>query len=137
VQVDWAIPCRFVEVQQPGGATIVGAGADVALVPALPMALQLLFAVRYVGAPGELDSQTLHPFACRIFNPAGEQIGEQTGSLSAQATQIVPGYLAELIVPSAIVLEVTEHGTYHIEFAIDESVKRVPMHIVAREQAGH
>ncbi|HEY3945732.1 MAG TPA: hypothetical protein VGL78_10930 [Solirubrobacteraceae bacterium] len=118
----------------PGGATIVGAGADVVLAGTVPMVTQLLFAVRYVGAPDELTRDTQHPFSCRIFDPAGKQIGEQGGSLSAESTQIVRGYVAELTVPLAIVLEVTQYGTYHFEFVIDDSDKRVPMHIVSPDQ---
>jgi hypothetical protein len=130
VRVDWAIPCRYVEVQQGAGAVLVGAGADTAAVPTLPMPIQLLFAVRYVGAPDELDGEAEHPISCRIFNPAGDQIGEQSGLLKAQATQLIPGYVAELIVPTGVVLEPNEYGTYGFEFSIDESEKRVPMHIV-------
>lgn len=134
MRVDWAIPCRYVEVQQGSGATIIGAGADVAAVPSVPMVLQLLFAVRYVGAPDELDGEARHEIACRIFNPSGAQAGEQTGALTAQATQIVPGYVAELIIPTAVVLEATEYGTYGFEFSIDESHERVPVHIVGAEE---
>jgi hypothetical protein len=130
VRVDWAIPCRYVEVQQGAGAVLVGAGADMAAVPSLSMPLQLLFAVRYVGNPDELDGETEHPISCRIFNPAGAQIGEQGGLLKAQATMLIPGYVAELIVPTGIVFEPAEYGTYHFSFSIDESEKRVPMHII-------
>jgi hypothetical protein len=130
VRVDWAIPCRYVEVQQGAGAVLVGAGADTAPVPRLPTPIQLLFAVRYLGVPDELDGEIEHPIACRIFNPAGEQIGDQSGRLKAHATQLIPGYLAELILPTAIVFEPQEYGTYHFEFSIDESSERIPMHII-------
>ncbi len=133
MRVDWAIPCRYVEVQQGAGAVLVGAGADTALVPSLPMAIQLLFAVRYLGMPEEMDGEIEHPVSVRIFSPSGEQIGEQSGQLKAQATQLIPGYLAELIVPSAVVFEPQEYGTYHFEFSIDDSQERVPMHIVDPE----
>ena len=130
MRVDWAIPCRYVEVQQGTGATIVGAGADIAFVPELPTAVQLLFAVRYVGAPEEVESDTSHPIACRIFSPAGDLLGEQTSNLTAHATQLVPGFVAELVVPTAVVLNAQEFGSYGFEFRIDKSDLRVPVHIV-------
>lgn len=111
----------------------MGAGADTAALPSLPMPIQLLFAVRYVGAPEELDGETEHPVSIRIFNPAGDQIGEQSGQLKAHATQLIPGYVSELIVPSGVVFEPHEYGTYHFEFSIDDSRERVPMHIVDPE----
>lgn len=130
MRVDWAIPCRYVEVQPNAGAVLVGAGADATVLPSLPTAIQLLFAVRYVGAPEEMDGEIEHPIAIRIFNPAGGQIGEQRGQLKAHATQLIPGYRAELIIPTAIVLEPEEYGTYHFAFSIDESEERVPFHIL-------
>lgn len=131
MRVDWAIPCRYVEVQQGAGAVLVGAGADMAAIPSLPTAIQLLFAVRYVGAPDELDGETEHPIAARIFDPDGAQIAEQKGLLKAHATLAIPGYLAELIVPTSIVFEPREYGTYGFEFSIDEHEVRVPMHIIS------
>jgi hypothetical protein len=135
VRIDWAIPCRFVEVQQPHGATIVGAGADVVHVATVPAVAQLLFAVRYVGAIDELDGSTPHPIATRIFNPAGDLVGEQSGQLTAHAEMAVEGWVAELIVPSALIVEVRELGTYGIEFAIDEDERRVPIHVIEPRDA--
>jgi hypothetical protein len=133
MRVDWAIPCRYVEVQPPGGATIVGAGADVVPVPEVPVAVQMLFAVRYVGAPDELDGQTTHPVATRVFDSRGEQMGEETGDATVEIEGIiVPDYVAELIVPSSVVIDAREFGTYSVEFAIDGHSRRVPIHIVER-----
>ena len=130
MRVDWAIPCRYVEVQHGAGAVLVGAGADTAVVPSLPTPLQVLFAVRYIGTPEELDGEMEHPISCRIFNPAGDRIGEQSGRLKAHATFLIPGFVAELIVPTGVVLEPSDYGTYAFEFSIDESDKTVPMHII-------
>ena len=129
MKVDWAIPCRFAEVHQ-GGATIVGAGCDVIPLPETPAAVQVLFAVRYVGAPDELDGQTAHVIGCRIFNPAGEMVGEQTGEVRAQVAQIVPGYVADLTIPTGVVVDAREFGSYGIEFLIDDHSLRVPIHVI-------
>lgn len=134
MQVDWAIPCRFVEVQQPYGATIVGAGSDLVMLPQVPAPVQVLFAVRYVGMEEDLDGEAEHPFACRIYQPNGQKVGEQGGRLKAIASLRVSGYAADLIVPAAVVLDVREYGTYSVEFSIDDSNRRVPIHVVPPQE---
>jgi hypothetical protein len=131
VHVQWAIPCRYVEVQQTG-AVIVGAGTDLAVFPNLPTPAQMNFAVRYVGLADELDGETEHPIACRIFDPQNELLGEQRATLKASAIMRVPGYVAELIVPTTLVLEVKQYGTYRVEFSIDDCQPvNVPLHCLA------
>lgn len=129
MRVDWAIPCRYVEVQQHG-ATIVGAGADLAFIPQVPAGVQMLFAVRFVGAPDELDGETKHSIGCRIFDPRGTQVGEQMGEITGVATQILPGYVAEVTVPMGVIIDAREFGSYAVEFAIDDETRRVPVHIL-------
>lgn len=129
MRIDWAIPCRYVEVHGDG-ATIVGAGADVFVVPQIPTPIQILFAVRFVGPPDEVSGQQ-HSLACRLFDPGGTALGEQSGQMATDVNQIVPGYLAELTVPMGVVLNVDQHGTYHVEFSIDDDdTVRVPIHVV-------
>jgi hypothetical protein len=131
VRVDWAIPCRYAEVHPQGGATIIGAGTDALVVPTLPSPGQILFAVRLVGAPEELDGTTSHAVLCRLFRPNGESMGEQRAELGASVTQLVSGYLADVTLPIGVVLEITEYGTYDIEFQIDDSPPlRVPIHVI-------
>ncbi len=130
MKVDWAIPCRYVEVQSGGGATIVGAGADLVRVLEFPCPVQVLFAVRFLVAPDELEVGAQHGVACRSFNAKGEQIGELSGELSVgEVTQQVPGYIAEIIVPMAARIEAREAGTYRFEFEVDGDVRGVPVHI--------
>jgi hypothetical protein len=130
VRVDWAIPCRYVEVAPQGGATIVGAGTDVVMPGEIPSPVQMLFAVRFVGPPDELDGETPHPVACRLFDPEGEMMGEQAGQIVGDVNQIVPGYAAEVTIPMAVVIDAQRFGTYSVEFEIDGDARRVPIHIV-------
>lgn len=97
----------------------------------MPAAVQILFAVRYVGDPDELDGETAHEIACRIYDPDGTQVGEQTARLSAGVEQHVPGYVAAIVVPTGIVLEIQRLGTYGVEFSIDDHDLRIPVHAVA------
>ena len=134
MRVDWAIPCRYVEVQQSGGATLVGAGADLIAVPQLPTPVQVTFAVRFVGDPDELDGHTTHPIVTRLFDTDGNLRGEQRIDMEATSSQVVRGFAAELIVPVGIVIDAQVEGTYSVEFEIDgHTPKRVPVHVVTAE----
>jgi hypothetical protein len=119
-----------VEVAQQRGATIVGAGADLVQVPEVPTPMPVLFAVRFVGAPEELDGSTPHPVVARIYNPDGALAGEQAGQIAGDITQVVPGYAAELTLPMGVVIDVQQFGTYSVEFEIDGDTRRVPIHVV-------
>jgi len=135
VRVAWAIPCRYAEVQPGGGATIVGAGSDVLIVEGVPAQLHVLFAVRFVGAPDELDGELSHPVGCGIYSPDGELAGEQTSMLQGDINQLVPGFVAEVTVAMATDIEATELGSYGVEFAIDGNALRVPIHVVEADPA--
>jgi hypothetical protein len=133
VKVDWAIPCRYVEVPT-GGATIVGAGADLVVIAAVPAAVPVLFAVRFVGDPDELDGETQHAVACRLFDPDGNLMGAQEGQIVSDVEQIVPGYLADVTMPMGVVIDAKRFGTYGVEFEIDGHAARVPVHVVQAPQ---
>jgi len=75
----------------------------------------------------------VHPFACRISDPEGNETGEQTGHVSGDVTQVVPGYVADVTVPIGITIEAARFGTYAVEFQIDDHALQVPLHVV---QAG-
>ena len=49
MNVDWVIPCRYVEVHDNLG-TIVGAGIDTYWIPELPTTMQVVLAIQ---APGD------------------------------------------------------------------------------------
>lgn len=118
------------EVPPQGGATIVGAGADLIFVPAVPAPVQVTFAVRFVGAPDELDGETEHRVVCRLFDPGGEPMGEQGTILKGEIDQRVPGYVAEVTVPMGVVLDAQQAGSYSVEFEIDgHRYRRVPIHV--------
>lgn len=115
--------------------TLVGAGADLFTPASVPTAIEVLFAVRFTGAPDELDGDVAHPIACRVYDPDGTQRGEQGASLTATGQAIVQGFAAQLLMPIGMVVAVPETGTYSFEFEIDRNVfPRVPIHIVTLDQ---
>jgi hypothetical protein len=134
VRVDWAIPCRYVEVHD-NQATIVGAGVDLHTVPQLPMPLQVLFAVHMVGPPFEDQHEAQeHTLACRIFGPDGQLAGELTGKMQVGGEQQIAGWAVHMTIPMAIVFEARAAGSYGVEFQVDDvEPLRVPIHVVLAE----
>ena len=100
-------------------------------IPQAPAAVPVLFAVRFVGDPDELDGTTSHPILCRIYDPAGEQRGEQRVDLNATATTVVANFAAQIVVPIGTVLDVQAFDSYSVEFEIDGTTPvRVPIHML-------
>lgn len=65
MNIEWVIPCRFVEVHDNLG-TIVGAGIDTFWVQELPSRIQLMLAIRLLGMIEELDPDINHSVTNRI-----------------------------------------------------------------------
>lgn len=95
MNVDWLIPCRYVEVHDNLG-TIVGAGIDTYWLPQLPTGLQVLIAVRLQGLPEELTPDTEHSITQIIAGPEGDVIakveGKPASSLGRRSWSALTGF---------------------------------------------
>lgn len=129
MNVDWVIPCRFVEVHDNLG-TIVGAGIDTFWVQELPAQIQLMLAIRLLGMVEELDPDIKHSVTNRIRDPQGEVVGEATGEMAVGGESARPEWLAGITLPFVVAFEATEEGTYAIEFSVDDASKSLPIHVV-------
>jgi hypothetical protein len=130
LNIDWVIPCRFVEVHD-NLATIVGGGVDTFWVPQLPAPVQVWLAVRLTAAPEELEAGEQHVTVNRIRDPHGELISETRGEivLGGQAAQA--DWLVGITVPAVVAFEAGEVGTYTIELEVDDGSRSLPIHVVA------
>jgi hypothetical protein len=88
-----------------------------------------MFAVRYMGTQEEFDGSE-HRLGCRMFDANGNSMGEQSATMKAKAALMIPGFLVELILPTAVVLEIREYGTYRVQFFIEDATLDVPIHFV-------
>jgi hypothetical protein len=129
VNIDWVIPCRFVEVHD-NLATIVGAGIDHFWLPDLPGQLQVLLAIRLLAMTEELDPAVPHPIRNVIRDPQGELLFEQASDFAIGGQSARPEWLAGIIIPAGITFQVAEEGTYTVEFSIDDASKSLPIHVV-------
>ena|ERR1035437_725493 len=130
MNIDWVIPCRYVEVHDNLG-TIIGAGIDTTWVPELPAPIAVVIAIRLLAMAEELDGSDEHITANRVRDPNGDVISELSfpfgfgGGESAK-----PEWLTGIMVSSLVQFEATEEGTYTIEHEVDGSTKAFPMHVV-------
>ena len=129
VNIDWVIPCRYVEVHDNLG-TIVGAGIDTYWVAQLPAQLQVVVAVRLLATAEELEENAPHPVANRIRDARGDVVSEVAGEVSFQGSSARPEWLAGIVLGTVVQFEATEEGTYTLEHVVDDSSEQLPIHIV-------
>lgn len=129
MNIDWVIPCRYVEVHDNLG-TIIGAGIDTFWVRQLPTPLQVAMAIRLLATADELGPD--HPHIARniIRDPRGNAISDLSAEFRAEAEAARPDWLAGILVHTVIQFEATEEGTYTFEHVVDQSSASVPLHIV-------
>jgi hypothetical protein len=130
LRVDWAIPCRYAEVND-NLATIVGAGIDHMFVPALPAPVQVVLAVRLVSPPDEVAGGDEHPLGWAVLDDQRNTIAE-LGGMFAPAIEGAPAdWLVGLHLPIVVIFPVEVEGTYTIELTVDDHTYSVPMHVHA------
>jgi hypothetical protein len=130
MNIDWAIPCRFVEVHDNLG-TIIGAGIDTVAVAELPTPIQILLAVRLVGLNEEFTADQQHQATNRVRDPTDEVISEVRGEFVIGAESSRADWLAGVIVPVGVQFPAAEEGTYTIELTMDDASTSLPLHVVA------
>lgn len=133
MNIDWLIPCRYVEIHDNLG-TIIGAGIDTYFVPELPAAVQVLLAVRLLAMEEELDPDVQHRSVNRVRDPAGTVLSEVAGDFTVEGSHGQPEWLAGLMVATVVVFEAAAAGTYTLEHGVDDSTASLPIHIVHRPQ---
>jgi hypothetical protein len=74
--------------------------------------------------------------ANRIKDPNGGTVHEATGTFALQADSAKPEFLAGVTLPVALQFEVSEEGTYAIEFEFGDAWASLPMHVVVGNPSG-
>ena len=130
MNIAWMIPCRFVEVHD-NLATIVGAGIDTVTVPSLPAPVQVMLGIKLTGLADEFDESVKHSFTNRVRDPNGEVVGEQTGEMAIGVQSTQTEWLVGVTLPFVVQFDVSEAGTYTIEFIVGGAEAQIPFHIVS------
>jgi hypothetical protein len=130
MNLDWVIPCRYVEVHDNLG-TIIGAGIDTYWVRELPVTINVVLAVRLLAMAEELSEDVPHTGVNRVSDPHGDVVSEVGGEFrmggGADSNQ---DWLSGIMVSSIVQVEVTEEGTYTLEHEVDGSTVSLPIHVV-------
>jgi hypothetical protein len=129
MNIDWVIPCRFVEVHD-NLATIIGAGIDTFWLPEIPSPVQVILVARLLGTVDELDPSIMHTITNRVFDPRGDLHNEESIELAVGGTSASPDWLVGISLPFACRFEAAEQGTYTIEVSVDDASKSLPIHVV-------
>ena len=131
LNVDWVIPCRYIEVHDNLG-TLVGAGIDTFWLLELPTQIQVPMAIRLTGLPEELAPDVQHTARNIIRGPNGDTVSEVSGEFALGGGQIIEraDWLQGVLVHTVIGFEVASEGTYTFEHLVDQSSASVPLHVV-------
>jgi hypothetical protein len=129
MNVDWVIPCRYVEVHDNLGS-IIGAGIDTFWLPELPSQLQLMLAVRLTATAEELAPGIQHVLRTVVTDANVEPVFEAGLEFEANTENTQAEWLNSLVVPSVVQFEVVEAGTYQLEQSVDGNSKSIPLHVI-------
>lgn len=131
MNIDWVIPCRYVEVHDNLG-TIIGAGIDTYWVPEFPAPIQVLLAVRLLAMAEEIEQgeKQKHAMTNRVRDPRGDVLSEMGGKFSVSAVATNPDWLTGIMAATAIQFEAAEEGTYTIDHLVDNASASLPIHVV-------
>lgn len=126
MNIDWVIPCRFVEVHD-NLATIVGGGIDRVWLPAVPLPVQVNVAIRASALHEDLHGG--HTFRSIVRGPGDQVVSDISADFESSGSTDAPDYLSPLIIPTVVQFEAAEFGTHHLEFQVDEASSVVPLHV--------
>ncbi len=134
MRIAWAIPCRYVEVND-GLATIVGGGANIYVLPpdALPAPLSVTIAAQIAGADDEADQP--HHLSGQVLGPDMTPVGDPLDLPDLQIPPGLhkpPGWETTIVISIVLHWEVAELGTHTIQLTIDDRSTTVAI-LVAEE----
>jgi hypothetical protein len=129
MNVDWVIPCRYVEVHDNLG-TMVGAGIDTFWIPEAPAPLQVMLAVRLTATQEELSPGIQHELRAVVTDSGGEVVFEAGMEFEANTESPQSEWLNTLVLPSVVQFEVVEAGTFQLEQSVDADSKSIPLHVM-------
>jgi hypothetical protein len=118
VRVDWAIPCRYAEVNG-GLATIVGAQVDAARVTQFPARVGTWLAFRFVFSDDELAAP--HEILLRILDAQMSEIDVNRTELTLGPPnpQKAPGWEGSHLMATFVQFDAGSSGTHTFELYVD------------------
>src|ERR1700750_2685520 len=125
MNVDWVIPCRYVEVHDNLG-TIVGAGIDTFWVPELPAPIQVMLAVRLTATGDELSPGIQHVLRTIVTDEQNDAVFEAMVEFEADAETAQTEWLNSMVMPTVVQFEAMEAGPVQLEQAVGGNSHALP-----------
>jgi hypothetical protein len=118
MRVDWAIPCRYAEVNG-GLATVVGAQVDAVRVAQFPARVGTWLALRLVFGDEEASSE--HDVTLKILDPQLGEIGETHTNLTLGPPnpEKAPGWEGSHLMATFVQFDAGSEGTHTFELYVD------------------
>jgi hypothetical protein len=129
MNVDWVIPCRYVEVHDNLGS-MIGAGIDTFWVPELPAPIQVMLAVRLTATAEELAPGIEHVLRTVVIDAKGEIVFEAALEFEADADSAQSEWLNSMVMPSVVQFDAVEAGTFQLEQSVDGNAQSIPLHVI-------
>ncbi|MCU1676635.1 MAG: hypothetical protein JWM93_1393 [Frankiales bacterium] len=127
MRITWAIPCKFAEVVN-GQATIVGAGANLFVVPqaAFPIGMGVTVVLSIAAGDGEIEGHLRGQILGPDMAPIGDAL-DVPGFGFPPGPNKPDGWENTVMIPIIMQWEAAEFGTYTLTFSIDERTVTVPV----------
>jgi hypothetical protein len=126
VRIEWAIPCRYAEVQG-GMGTMVGAGANILLVAETPSAVGTMIVASIAGAEDEIGVE--HTLKARVLGPDMEPATPTIeGKMGFASSPNKPaGWEERIMLPMPLQFVAPVEGTYTVELSINDRSATIPL----------
>lgn len=134
MRIEWAIPCRYCEVED-NVVTMVGGNAGAFEVPEFPWAIGVWIAIQLVAPAVETGPRVSHRFRARVLDPQMEVIPDTELEIADffMDEPALEGWESDEVVPTFHRFEAQEAGSYTIELQVDERSKTVPITMLLPE----
>jgi hypothetical protein len=118
MRVDWAIPCRYAEVNG-GLATIVGAQVDAVRVADFPARVGTWLALRLVF--GDDEAASAHDVTMKILDPQLGEVAENHTNLTLGPPnpEKAPGWEGSHLMATFVQFDAESDGTHTFELYVD------------------
>lgn len=131
MNIEWVIPCRFVEVHD-NLATIVGGGIDTFWLTTEPRIVQVMFTIRVTALHDELDGDARFSMMSRVRAPGDDIVFDLSGEFGFEvhSDPAQPDFLAGIVLPAVVQFAAETEGTYTVTHRFGDSEHSLPLHVV-------
>lgn len=135
MRIVWAVACRYAEMSDGGGATMIGAGVDQTVVPTVPFDLTLTIVLKLAARPDEAGTDHTIGFCFR--DPLLEMSGpfEDTIQVPELHDDHPEGLEDATVIPTMHVFTVERPGLHQIDIEIDgRNGASVPFYVALADE---